>query len=180
MAEFKGAVATLPLGGARRERPTIGDGEQIQYEIDVPEGSHSLVVRVSDVADPGADIDVYVLDCSGDECRTAQSDSDPVGDEIVTVSNPSAGKWKVVIDGARVPSGSTTLSYLDVVFNPAFGAVTSADIMADREMGANWSAPVNTWIAGVMPAGRQPFAALAVQMEISGSKIGVGMVEVGR
>src|SRR6185369_9855506 len=118
MATFNGSIATAIVGGARREHPTIKNGQQLTYDIDVPAGTTSLFVRTSDVADKAADLDVYVLDCTRKECRNPQTDSDPLGDEIVSVANPAAGKWKVVIDAPSVPSGSTTFAYTDVLFSP--------------------------------------------------------------
>ncbi|MGH7503355.1 MAG: S8 family serine peptidase [Longimicrobiales bacterium] len=168
MATFTGRVAGLSLGAARRERPTIRNGEQLHYEIDVPAGSRSLLVRASDVADAAADLDVYVFDCTDEECRNPETDSDPVSDEIVTVQNPAAGMWKVVVDGASVPSGSTTFAYLDVVFNPSFGAVSTADLDTEHKTGEQWTAPMHTWLANALPAGRQPFTALALQGQLPG------------
>jgi Subtilase family len=168
MATFKGALAGMEMGAARREHPVIRNGEQLQYEIDVPDGSSSLLVRAGDVADRAADIDVYLFDCTGKECRSPQTDSDPIGDEVVAVRNPSAGRWKVVIDGASVPSGSTTFAYLDVVFNPSYGAVIASDLPAEHKTGESWTAKAHTWLAGPLPAGRQPFTALLLQGQLSG------------
>src|SRR5213078_3941747 len=98
-----GGLSSSPLGSARRERPTIRDKEQQVYEIDVPAGTVALMAHVA-------------------------KPSDPIGDESVVVQNPAAGKWKVVVDGWSVPSGSTTYDYLDVVFNPKYGMANVADV----------------------------------------------------
>ena len=180
MAAFNGSIAGMMMGSARRERPTIRAGEQLMYEIDVPEGSASLLVRAGEIADSDADLDLYVIDCTGKECRTPQTDSDPIGDEIVTVQNPAAGKWKVMVDGASVPSGSTTFAYLDVVFNPAYGAVASADIAKEHKTGEEWKAPTHTWLANALPEGRQPFAAVLLQGQLSGGvTFGINLLELG-
>jgi hypothetical protein len=180
MAAFTGAIAGMTLGGARRERTTIRNAEQLQYEIDVPAGSTSLMVRASEVTDPAADLDVYVFDCTGRECRNPQTDSDPVGDEIVTIQNPAAGKWKVVIDGASVPSGSTSFAYLDVVGNPTYGAIASSDLPKERKNGEQWTAPTNTWLASALPAGRQPFTAVLLQGQLQGGvPFALNVIEFG-
>jgi hypothetical protein len=180
MAPFKGAVAGLPMGAARRERPTVAQNQQLEYELDVPEGAASLLVRVGDTSDPLADLDVYVLNCTGEECRMAETDSDPLGDEVVTVQNPAAGKWKVIVDGAHVPAGRTAFSYLDVIFNPAFGAVNSADVAKEHKAGEPWTAVTHTWIAGGFPAGREPFAAVRLEGELSaGTRFPLGLLELG-
>lgn len=178
MAEFEGALSGMPLGAARREQATIRNGEQRTYEIQVPEGATALHVRVSGVADAAADLDLYVMDCTGDECRNPQTDSDPVGDEIVTIRNPSKGLWKVVVDASWVPSGSTTFSYVDVLFNPAFGAVSTTDVSAERERDARWSAASNTWLAGTLPDGREPFAALMLHGRQGSATFDIGVIEV--
>jgi hypothetical protein len=178
MATFEGAVTGLPFGAARRERPSIRTGQQLQYEIDVPEGSEMLLVRASDVADANADLDVYVFDCSGKECRNPQTDSDPVGDEVVRVDNPAAGKWKVLIDGAAVPSGSTTFAYLDVVFNQSFGAVTTTDLPAERKAGVEWTTRTHAWLPGTLPPGRQPFPAVRLMGKQGSATFELGMLEL--
>jgi hypothetical protein len=168
MATFSGNIGGVSVGSARREQPTIRQGQQLTYDVDVPAGSSSLLVRASGSADNAADLDVYVIDCSGKECRNAQTDSDPLGDEVVVVQNPAAGKWKVVIDGASVPSGSTSFAYLDVVFNPAYGASLTADLSKERKTGEQWTAQTHTWLAGALPAGRQPFTAVQLLGTLGG------------
>lgn len=179
MAKFTGTAAGLPLGGVRRERPTLRDRQQLQYEIEVPEGAHALHVRVSDIAAADADVDLYVFDCTGEECRNPETDSDPVGDEIVTILNPKAGTWKVVVDGAAIPSGSTTLAYEDVIFHPAWGSVASADVPAERETGARWSAPAHVWQSGSLPDGRQPFAAFMLRARAGEGTVDLGLLRAG-
>jgi hypothetical protein len=180
MASFEGSVSGMPVGAARRERASIRDGQQLQYEIDVPAGSTSLLVRATDVADASADLDLYLIDCTGKECRNPQTDSDPLGDEVVTAQNPAAGKWKVVVDGASVPSGSTTFAYLDVVFSPAFGAVSTSDVPTERKAGTpSWTTQTHTWLAGPLPAGREPFLAVLLQGQLSGNvPFGLGLLEL--
>src|SRR6185503_6438080 len=112
-----------------------------------PAGSPTLLVRAGKPSDASADLDVFVYDCTGKECRAAGTDSDPQGDETVTVQNPAAGKWKIVVDASSVPSGSTSYDYLDIVFNQAFGIVGVTDQPAKRPDGARWTAKANVWTA---------------------------------
>jgi hypothetical protein len=137
-----------------------------------------LLVRASGIADANADLDVYVFNCTGEDCNNPETDSDPVGDEVVSVENPAAGKWKVVIDGASVPSGSTTFAYLDVVFNQSFGAIATTDLPAKRKVGEEWTTRMHTWLAGSLPAGRQPFAALLLQGKQGSATFGLGLLEL--
>ena len=168
LAAFNGRLVGLPLGAARRERPTIAHKQQLEYTIDVPAGSTSLLVRVSNVADRNADLDLYVVDCSGTTCRNAETDSDPIGDEIVTVQNPAAGKWKVIVDAPHVPAQSTSFDYIDVVFSPSFGVVNTADLSKERKSGDQWNAQTLTWIASALPTGREPFPAVQLQGQLTG------------
>jgi hypothetical protein len=38
--------------------------------------------------------------------------------------------------------------YVDVVLNPAFGAVDVADTLSARAAGSSWSAPLHVWTPG--------------------------------
>jgi subtilisin family serine protease len=113
MAEFTGGVVSTPVASARRELLEIGEKEQMVFEVEVLPGSTALLARVFEVADTGADLDLYVFDCTGELCRGAKVDADPVGDEGVLVSNPAPGAWKIVVDAPSVPGGRTEFSYLD-------------------------------------------------------------------
>ena len=179
MAEFTGAVASLPMGSARRQRPVIRDKEQQVFEIDVPAGSTMLSVRAR-ALDAGADVDLYLFNCTGKECRNAGFDSNPIVGEEVTVQNPAAGKWKVVVDAPSVPSGSTTYEYLDVVFNPSFGMVSVADRPDARKLGAQWSVKSNAWFAGPLGEGRTAFAAVQVLGQPRGTdRYTMNLLEIG-
>jgi hypothetical protein len=179
MAAFNGSAAGMVLGSARRDRATIRDKQQLDYEIDVPAGSTSLIVRAANVADRNADLDVYVFNCTATTgCSSPQTDSDPFGDEIVTISNPAAGKWKVVIDAPAVPSGSTSFDYLDVVFNPSYGTVSSADLPKERKAGDSWTVQTNTWFASALPTGREPFPALVLQGQAGGTGFMFNIIEL--
>jgi subtilase family protein len=168
MAELRGGLSSLALGAARRDRPTIRDKEQQVYEIDVPAGTATLLARIARPSDAAADLDVFVYDCTK-QCRPAGAAADPVGDASVVVQNPAAGKWKVVVDGWSVPSGSTTYDYLDVIFNPTFGMAGVADASELRKAGAQWTVKSTTWAAGELPAGRVPYASVLLQTQPAGA-----------
>jgi hypothetical protein len=141
------------------------------YEVEVLPGSTALVARAFNLSDANADIDVYVFDCTGEEVRSAGSDGDPLGNESVIVKNPAAGKWKIVVDAAAVPSGSTTYEYLEVVFNPTYGMVSIADLPQERSVGARWTAEAHTWVSAAAHAsGRAPYAGLLVQGQPKGEE----------
>jgi hypothetical protein len=182
-AEFSGGAVSYPLGASRHTQATIKPHEQQMYEVDVPAGSASLVARVGKASDAGADLDVYVYDCSGKECRAAASSADPVvasgpRDEVVTVQNPAAGKWKIVVDAEAVPTGSTTYEYFDVVFNQSFGIVGANDQPAKRAASAQWNVKTGAWTAA-LPDGRAPYAALLLEGRGSpAERFNLGLIEV--
>jgi len=170
MAAFDGGAVTTQVGSARREVRSINDKAQDEFELEVLPGTTALVVRVTELTDPDADLDVFVFDCSGEECRAARTDGDPFGDESVFVERPAAGMWKVVVDAASVPSGNTFYRYLDVAFNPSYGTVGVADLPQDRTAGARWTTKAHTWIApAAHEAGRVPYVALMVMGEQPGA-----------
>jgi len=182
-AEFSGGATSYALGASRRVQATIRAHEQQVYEIDVPAGSSSLVARAAKPRDASADLDVYVYDCTGKECRAAGSAADPLGsegarDETVMIQNPPAGKWKVVVDAASAPSGGTTYDYLDVVFNQSFGMVAANDQPVKRAAGAQWSVRTNVW-AAALPEGRSPYAALLLEGRGSATeRFMIGLLEL--
>jgi hypothetical protein len=169
MADFTGKVTSYPLGSARTERPTIREHQQQVYEIEVPPGSAALRVTVGKPSDTAADLDVYVYDCTKKECRNGGASADPGSDEAVTVQHPAAGKWKVVVEGAAVPSGQTAYDYSDVVFNQVYGMVAVTDTTAKRKAGSSWTVQTNEWLASV-PAGRTPYAAVLLEGEVTASQ----------
>jgi hypothetical protein len=169
LAAFPGAAISLALGSARRDAGSMRGSEQRLYELEVPAGSTWLAARVrSSMAD--ADLDLYAFDCSGKECVAARADGDARGDESVLIANPAAGKWKVVVDASRTGAEGAAFEYEDIIFNPAFGAVSATDQPKERGAGESWVSQVNTWIAGNLPSGRVPYAGLLVQAQPKGGE----------
>ena len=62
----------------------------------------------------------------------------------MTIANPAAGTWAVLVDGFAVPAGSTTYNYVDVFANAAFGSVSVTDGNALRPAGTTWPLPSST------------------------------------
>lgn len=168
-AAFTGGATNTPVGSARRERPVIAAREQHMFEVEVLPGATTLLAGVRNVSDLDADLDVYVFDCTGEECRGVRADGDPVGEEWVMVRDPDPGKWKVVVDAAEVPSGNTGYEYLDVVLHPAYGTVSTTDLPQERAKDARWTAKAHAWVApAAHEEGRAPFVALLIRGEDAG------------
>ncbi len=178
MAEFTGRALSYPMGAARQLDATIANHQQQVYEITVPSGTRSLLARVSHAADAGADLDVYVYDCTGKQCKVAGDGADRSSSETVRVENPAPGKWKVVVDADTVPAGKTSYQYTDVVFNQTFGTTAVTDTTAKRVAGAEWRAQTNAW-STALPAGRAAFPVVIIQGQATRMQpFPVEMVEV--
>ncbi len=178
MASFTGGAVNTPVGSARHEFGALAPREQQVYEIEVLPGSSALVVR-TEVEGAGADLDVYVFDCTGDECTGVRTDGDPVGDESVVVHDPAAGTWKVVVDAASA-ADEVYYRYLDVVFNPAYGTVGAIDMPQERASGARWITTAHGWAAPAAHAeGREPYLGVVVEGQSGDAAYWVTMGEVG-
>ena len=168
MGKVTAAAKGLDLGSIRQERGEIAPGEQKFYDVSVPKGASSLRARVDGVA-AGADLDVYLLDCTEPEkpeaapeksgekdkgnmspmrpapvCGTSAKASDVGPGGEVSVTNPKAGRWVVVVDAYSSP-GPTSYAYVDVFTDPRFGSVSAADFPEERGPSSTWTSPSNAW-----------------------------------
>ncbi|HEU4766280.1 MAG TPA: hypothetical protein VFS77_02870, partial [Pyrinomonadaceae bacterium] len=71
------------------------------YDLDVKTGTKNLVSVIDKVSHAGADIDLYLFDCTKGECVLKDFSQRDNSDERVEVQKPSPGKWKFVIDPVR-------------------------------------------------------------------------------
>jgi hypothetical protein len=148
---FTGRAAGTTLGSANRGTPTIAVGETQTFDVDVTAGSSSLRATIGGTSDAGADLDLYVYNCTTGSCVLVGQAADGDSEESVTIANPAAGAWRVVVDGFAVPNGTTTFNYIDVFVNAALGAVQVTDANALRPAGASWNVPGSV-TANVAPA----------------------------
>jgi subtilisin family serine protease len=162
------------LGSAKTARPTIEDGASQEYTVEVPAGAARLDVAIGNVSDGAADLDLTVF------LGTAQVGQDADGDseEAVSIPNPAAGTYRVVVDGYAVPSGSTQYDYQDVFLSPALGAMTVPATVLNLANGA--TAPVTGSVtAAVAPAaGRSLFGEMTLITD-EGAVVGRGTVSIG-
>ncbi len=138
---FTGRAVGTTLGSARLAKPTIADLGQQQFPVNVTQGSTSLRATIGGPSDPGADLDLFVFNCTTGSCVQAGVSADGDSEESVTIANPAAGLWIVLVDGFAVPAGATTYNYVDVFANGAFGSVSITDANALRPAGASWTVP---------------------------------------
>ena len=148
---FTGRAVGTTLGSAYRAVPSIANLAQQTYDVMVTAGSTSLRATIGSPSDPAADLDLFVYNCTSGSCVLAGQSADGDSEESVTIANPGAGLWQVLVDGYSVPAGTTTYNYVDVFANPAFGSVSVTDANALRPAGASWVV-AGTVTANAVPA----------------------------
>jgi subtilisin family serine protease len=154
LGTFTGRAVGTTLGSALLATPTIAHLASQERDVTVTAGSTSLRATIGGVSDPAADLDLFVFNCTTGTCVLAGQSADGDSEESVTIANPAAGAWKVLVDGFSVPAGSTTYNYVDVFTNPAFGAVSVTDANAVRAGGAQWTVPGTVTANAAPSAGR--------------------------
>jgi hypothetical protein len=148
---FTGRAVGTTFGSAKIARPTIANLAQQQNLLTVPAGTSSLRATIGNTSDTGADLDLFVFNCTSGTCALAGQSADGDSEESVTIANPAAGNWVVLVDGYSVPAGSTDFDYVDVAVNSAFGSVAVTDANALRPAGSSWTVPA-TVTANTAPA----------------------------
>jgi hypothetical protein len=174
---FTGRAVGTTLGSAKTLTPTITGGVQQQRVVSVTAGSTSLRATIGSASDTGADLDLYVYNCTTGSCVLAGQSADGDSEESVTIANPAAGTWVTLVDGYAVPSGSTTFSYVDVFTNPAFGSVAVTDANALRPAGSSWTVPGAVTANAAPAAGRVLLGSVQVRTDAN-VLVGTGDVVV--
>lgn len=147
---FNGNAVGTNLGSAVKARATIGNLAQQSYTVVVDAGSTSLTARIGNPSDKAADLDLFVLRNGLVVGQSADGDSE----EAVTIANPVAGTYTILIDGYAVPAGTTEYDYLDVFANTKFGTVAVTDAAADHAAGSSWTVPAVITAKAVPAVGR--------------------------
>ncbi len=179
-ASFTGQATGSPLGSARKGVFTIANHEQQTYTTTIPAGSTSFRATIGGPSDAAADLDLFVYQCTDASCTTKTlrgQSADGDSEESVTIANPAAGTWQVLIDGFNVPAGTTTYNYVDIFANPALGSVSVTDSNAPRPTGASWTVPGSVTAGAVPEAGRVLLGSVNVVTE-DGVKVGSNEVVV--
>ncbi|HEX8343254.1 MAG TPA: S8 family serine peptidase [Actinoplanes sp.] len=162
-----------PLQSAVQSRPTIADGEQLTYQIVVPAGATALDVSIGRPSDAAADLDLTVR--LGETVVGQSADGD--SEEAVSVPNPAAGTYTVVIDGYAVPAGTTAFDYRDVYSSPALGSVRVAATPVSLANGASTTITGQVTALDVPPAGRTLYGQMNVVTD-QGAVIGSGSLQI--
>jgi hypothetical protein len=155
LGTFSGRATGTTLGSASIQRPTVADGAVQEYPVTVPAGSTSLRATIGNTSDQGADLDLFLYRCTAAACGAGQrvlvgQNADGDSNESITLNNPVAADYRVVVDGFAVPAGTTEYDYIDVFVNPALGTISVTDTDAVRAAGASWT------VAGTVTAASTP------------------------
>jgi hypothetical protein len=198
------SASSVALGSALRRHGTIAEGEQQAYEIEVPKGATSLMVRVAGAkGGSGADLDLYLLDCTKPEMPEAPKGELEKGNKSpmrppapcapagkaasrgfggqLEVANPKAGRWVAVVDAFQVRGGGPVeYDYTDFFAHPSFGSVSVADLPDDRAAAAKWTASANAWAATPPESPREPAARVLATSPDAMRIVGFGTADNSR
>ena len=157
-AAFKGGASSGPLALTSQSREELRAHGQALHAIEVPAGTSRLIFEISDVSDREADLDLYLFDCTGKKCEPRRSRVGPDREEALSIDNPSAGSWKLVVDCSRASRDKVEYIFREHLFHPKYGSLAVAEGNADREPGATWETRAHIWVAET-PAGDQKLTA---------------------
>jgi hypothetical protein len=147
LSSFTGSIIDSPIGSAFSDRPALlAGGPQRIYELNVEPGTRILRAQISGTSDRNADLDLYMFDCTGGKPVLRGFSAERNSHERVTLNNPAAGKWLVVIDPFRIPSGKTDVEYQDIFTHPSYGMINSADAPVKHSGGHLWEGSFNVQI----------------------------------
>jgi len=152
--EFTGRALGTALGSARLGRFTIAHHEEQEYFTTIPAGATQFRATIGNPSDPAADLDLFVFRCpTPTTCVLVGQSADGDSEESVTINNPPAAEYKVLIDGFAVPAGTTQYDYIDVFFKmPSFGQIALSDTNQVRPAGESWT------VDGTVTANEAPAA----------------------
>lgn len=177
------AIVTQPLASTSHRSHSILPGEQHIQELTIPPGTQWLWARVDSPA-AGADLDLYVFDCTGVACvpnASGGASRDGIGpdsSEWVGIRRPAAGRWVVVVDGFRLPARGVEYEYSDGFVAPQLGGIQTNDTPRQRQTGEPWTTRASVWAADSASAGRTLTA--AVQAVSSQFKVHTGYATTRR
>jgi hypothetical protein len=174
---FTGRAVGTALGSARVGPFTIADGEQQQFSTVIPAGTTQFRATIGSPSDPAADLDLFLFRCNP-TCVQVASNADGDSEESITLNNPIAAPYVVLVDGFDVPAGTTSYSYVDVFTKtPSFGSISVTDANALRPAGSSWTVPATVTANEAPSAGRVLFGTVEVRTDTN-LLVGSGQVIV--
>jgi len=176
---FSGTLASV-----RNINDSIADGAaRKSYDIQVPAGLASLTVSIGNASDVGADLDLYLFNCTTGTCVPAGSGTTSTANETISVATPAAGLWRAEVDPFSVPAATTTYVYSDSFTRPTaspYGTLTTpSNAATPRASGASWTFDVTA--TALEPAGDGRFLRGSAQVRLgaaNGPVLGSATVEL--
>src|SRR5207247_3497411 len=136
LAPLAGATTVAELGARRVVTGTVDSSTAgPTYDIAVDSGTTSLRVAVQPTSDSLADLNLYLFDCTTGSCFLWDVDFVHGTRAELLVRTPRPGKWKAVIDPARVQGGTTGFTYTEVITHLSYGTVIIATTASVRATG---------------------------------------------
>ncbi|MFG3697389.1 S8 family serine peptidase [Micromonospora sp. NPDC047620] len=165
-----------PLSSVHAERPTIAEGTTQEFIVEVPAGATRFTARIGNPASAAADLDLFVFRGATEVGRAADGDSE----EAVTINNPVAGTYRVVVDGYAVDGagGSTAYDYRDSFSAAALGNLSASATPLTLANGATATLTGAVTAQATPAAGRALFGELSV-VTTEGAVVGRGAVSIG-
>jgi subtilisin family serine protease len=180
LAGFNGRlVGGGSLASRQSQRPTVAHLGTAEFDVTLPSGVSSWNVRTLNPSDPRADIDLVVFRCTAPNvCTTVVGSSgSSTSNENVTVNNPPAATYRILLDGFSIPEGTSEVDLIDTYASAALGSITSSDANADHSSGTSWSPTATLTVNGQPGAGRQIVGTVSIQTDADVA-IGSGSVVV--
>ncbi|MEU1124475.1 S8 family serine peptidase [Streptomyces sp. NPDC005899] len=172
--DLEGTLKGGSLGSADVERPSISTGGEYVKEVTIGEGVEKFDVAIGGTSDANADIDLRVLKGATEVGASTTAGSE----ESVSLVNPAAGTYTVVIEGYSVPAGTTEYDYRDVYYAPSLGAIEVDESKAVKlANGASAQVGAEVVVAGAAPEGRQFFGEVQL-VNSRGTAAGTGSVVI--
>jgi hypothetical protein len=156
----------------RKIQGEMARGDRKVFEVNVPKGAGLLVADVRPLGTEQVDADLYLYDCSGEECFLQRTSRSYRPEERVFVQNPKPGHWKVILDAGAAQAGHMRYEYRDFYAVPDAGMIGVLDAPLDRAPGTRWQATIKSWLTRAIGEGRSPAAVLYVQDAIRSSQFG--------
>ncbi|MBQ1074550.1 S8 family serine peptidase [Micromonospora sp. C31] len=165
-----------PLSSVNSERPTIVELAQQEFTVEVPAGAARFTARIGNPSNASADLDLFVY--RGTTLVGQQADGD--SEEAVTVTNPVAGTYRVVVDAYAVDGagGSTAYDYRDSFSAAALGTLAAPSTPLTLPHGATATLTGTVTALSTPAAGRELYGELAV-VTTEGAIVGRGAVSIG-
>ncbi|GAB3143549.1 S8 family serine peptidase [Micromonospora sonneratiae] len=165
-----------PLSSVVATRPTITEGTQQEYVVEVPVGATVFAARIGNPGNLAADLDLQVFRGTTLVGQAADGDSE----EAVTIANPAPGTYRVVVVGYAVDGqgGSTAYDYRDSFVAPSLGSLSAPATTLSLANGATATITGSVTAASAPAAGRTLHGELAVVTN-EGAVIGRSTVSIG-